>query len=905
MSLEQRHLHLRGALGIPYVEHVDGREHLVVPVVALIGDQVIHAVNAQTPEWVPRASLEKAPESWNGHPLVLGHPVRDGKQISAHDPAVLEKHGFGTIRQSHMNGPRLGMEALVDPARLELLGQQQLLADLRAGKPIEVSVGAFVTTNGKSGQCNGKPYKSEWVDISPDHLAMLPNGRGACSLEMGCGSGRYATMHLVTAEGFEPLTVDEHEALKALRDIPQSERDKMDASDFAGPHQSFPIKTQADVDAASHLIGKSDNPGAVKAKVITIAKRKGLKIPDAWRAAEGFEALSNPEGINQYSHGAASDAHREASQAHDRAAKAERNGDGNASSLKAEARQASIKAEHASIAAEHASVGQKDALGRSMKDDHKGSSLAGRAREAGKSGDHVLAANLHERASSHHMGQTVTKSVRMKGLSMNLKSLRAKMLALFDTPSEAASEEAAELVGYNTLRSLFDQVSASYDEASRIVDDLIADEVDDPTETTADEAAEEEVESARLEAVQVLCAAMYATLNSVMSLTSSLLATDMSEADDVTPRYMEQWRTLDKDEHGYGSNKRGEGGSNSQSTEDFVQSMADKGSALDIWMAPARQAELHAIVKAGGKVKSVSGDIGQDEDKVKNWQDKKVASMEKAGFKLFDEEHNYDSHELIFTKAGGKMKGLIGKSISAKNLTTIQAAHDTAHEMHGHLVNLGAACNGMKLLSAGTCKCGGISAGGDDHMDRTARIAALLKNEHNPLKDQKTLEANTDEGLRLLEVHCANAATLKTAADALKTDAEKAAADLKVAQDEKAVLDAKLKAAESKELTEDEFLKAAPPTLKTLIERQKAQDAARKATLVASLKAAQSEFTEEELTAEPLDRLERMARAVKVETPVDFSGRGLPRVAGETKDTFAAPDPYADGVKALQAQNVN
>lgn len=61
------------------------------------------------------------------------------------------------------------------------------------------------------------------------------------------------------------------------RSISQKERDAIDDSDFAGPHQSFSIDTQA------HLIGHADDPEAVKAKTIEIAKRKGFKLPEAWQ----------------------------------------------------------------------------------------------------------------------------------------------------------------------------------------------------------------------------------------------------------------------------------------------------------------------------------------------------------------------------------------------------------------------------------------------------------------------------------------------------------------------------------------------------------------------------------------------------------------------------------------------
>lgn len=66
------------------------------------------------------------------------------------------------------------------------------------------------------------------------------------------------------------------------RDFSQAERDSMDSEDFAGPHESFPIKSQEDVYNAAKLIGHADNPAAVKSRIKSIAKRKGLKLPDSW-----------------------------------------------------------------------------------------------------------------------------------------------------------------------------------------------------------------------------------------------------------------------------------------------------------------------------------------------------------------------------------------------------------------------------------------------------------------------------------------------------------------------------------------------------------------------------------------------------------------------------------------------
>ncbi len=197
---ETRQLHLRSALGQTFTEMHDGREHLVVPCIALM-QGVIHAVNAETPEFVSVETLKDAAESWNGKPVTLGHPARDGKQCSANDPEVLKAHGIGVLRNSRLSGTKLLMEALVDPDKLRKLGQHALEETLRAGKSIEISVGALVNTEQKAGNWLGRAFKAAWRKTVGDHLAFLPNGRGACSMEMGCGTHR-AAMHLVTAEEF-------------------------------------------------------------------------------------------------------------------------------------------------------------------------------------------------------------------------------------------------------------------------------------------------------------------------------------------------------------------------------------------------------------------------------------------------------------------------------------------------------------------------------------------------------------------------------------------------------------------------------------------------------------------------------------------------------------------------------
>lgn len=66
--------------------------------------------------------------------------------------------------------------------------------------------------------------------------------------------------------------------------LTQAQRMKLPLSSFGDPERRlFPIVDQDDVDSAAHLIGKARNPAAVKARIIRIARRKGLSLPDAWK----------------------------------------------------------------------------------------------------------------------------------------------------------------------------------------------------------------------------------------------------------------------------------------------------------------------------------------------------------------------------------------------------------------------------------------------------------------------------------------------------------------------------------------------------------------------------------------------------------------------------------------------
>lgn len=83
------------------------------------------------------------------------------------------------------------------------------------------------------------------------------------------------------------LGLTPEQEILARRYYSQSERESMDEGSFCGPHRSFPITSQADVNNAAHLIGHADDPAAVKACIKRKAKAHGWSLPESWSEGDG------------------------------------------------------------------------------------------------------------------------------------------------------------------------------------------------------------------------------------------------------------------------------------------------------------------------------------------------------------------------------------------------------------------------------------------------------------------------------------------------------------------------------------------------------------------------------------------------------------------------------------------
>ena len=128
----------------------------------------------------------KFPEAWNGIPVVIDHPEEEGVNVSANSPAIIDSRTVGRVYNTHVKDSKLVAEVWLDEEKLNQVSPDTL-EHINQGNPIEVSVGVFTEQEEKEGEWNGTEYKAIARNHRPDHLALLTECIGACSLADGCG----------------------------------------------------------------------------------------------------------------------------------------------------------------------------------------------------------------------------------------------------------------------------------------------------------------------------------------------------------------------------------------------------------------------------------------------------------------------------------------------------------------------------------------------------------------------------------------------------------------------------------------------------------------------------------------------------------------------------------------------
>lgn len=162
---------------------LEGREHIVVPMVILT--EGVHN-GSSGPLYYGKDELGKTPESWNHKPVVVYHPTMNGQGISACDPAVINTRKVGVMMNTKLDGNRLVSEAWIEKSRADAV-DSRIMNAIDRKEMMELSTGVFVDAETKPGVWGSESYVGIARNFRPDHLALLPDQIGACSIADGAG----------------------------------------------------------------------------------------------------------------------------------------------------------------------------------------------------------------------------------------------------------------------------------------------------------------------------------------------------------------------------------------------------------------------------------------------------------------------------------------------------------------------------------------------------------------------------------------------------------------------------------------------------------------------------------------------------------------------------------------------
>ena len=158
-----------------------GRKFKIVPMVMIV-EGVLNGSNGAL--MYPGEELGRTPESWDHKPVVVNHPPGG---VSACSPEELSKRKVGYIFNTKYDKiGRLRAEAWID---IELANNvdARIVEAIENEEVMELSTGLFTDNEETPGTFDGVPYDAIARNYRPDHLALLPDQIGACSVARGAG----------------------------------------------------------------------------------------------------------------------------------------------------------------------------------------------------------------------------------------------------------------------------------------------------------------------------------------------------------------------------------------------------------------------------------------------------------------------------------------------------------------------------------------------------------------------------------------------------------------------------------------------------------------------------------------------------------------------------------------------
>ena len=169
--------------GIIRHDKMEGRDFIVAPMVMIV-EGVLNGSGG--PLLYPKEELEKTPAIWNMKPVVVYHPSHNGQPVSACDPDILSNRKVGVIMNTRFEDGKLKAEAWLEASRMDAV-DERISQAIENKETMELSTGLYSDNESMQGEWEGTHYDAIARNYRPDHLALLPDLTGACSIEDGAG----------------------------------------------------------------------------------------------------------------------------------------------------------------------------------------------------------------------------------------------------------------------------------------------------------------------------------------------------------------------------------------------------------------------------------------------------------------------------------------------------------------------------------------------------------------------------------------------------------------------------------------------------------------------------------------------------------------------------------------------
>jgi len=170
---------------IKHVE-INGRQFIVAPITIYRPGVLVGSNGAL---YYPPEEIKQVVEQWNGKPLVVYHPKSGSRNVSANSPEIFAKQQIGTFYNSSLDKNHGNKGEGWFDVELTKKIDNRIYQALIEGKKIEVSTGLYTDNDEapKGSNDKGTEYTHIARRYRPDHVAILPDEIGACSIKDGCG----------------------------------------------------------------------------------------------------------------------------------------------------------------------------------------------------------------------------------------------------------------------------------------------------------------------------------------------------------------------------------------------------------------------------------------------------------------------------------------------------------------------------------------------------------------------------------------------------------------------------------------------------------------------------------------------------------------------------------------------